>query len=140
VEFFVFKVRSRQSVMNLLLDFGANIHHVTNSGSTVIEICFAMYHCFVEKFNKWQDNDPSIESIFAEGPTAPPYPAVSIVLKSSKDSAVKADSMKLPNQHVAGDKILTLTPKSRIFPSKKSTVKPPAAVKGHPAEQEGKAS
>ncbi|OQV14041.1 putative Ankyrin repeat and MYND domain-containing protein 1 [Hypsibius exemplaris] len=82
-------VQSRESVMNLLLDFGANINHVTNDGLSAVEMCFAYYHCFVEKFNMWQENDPSVESVFTAHTQKPALPAAtSAIGKLTKDPAI----------------------------------------------------
>ncbi|GAV09328.1 hypothetical protein RvY_18890-2 [Ramazzottius varieornatus] len=56
-------VNSRLDVMEFLLEFEADMEHETNSGYSVVELAFVMYHCFVEKFNGWNNNDPSVESV-----------------------------------------------------------------------------
>ena len=93
---FLLQVNHQFQVMEFLLEFDADVNHETNSGYTVVELAFAMYHCFVEKFNLWtSDREPSIESIF-HMPEKPFITTVSTVsnsnsppVKSSAPTAVK---------------------------------------------------
>ena len=79
--------------MNFLLDFGADVNRLNNTGLTAAEFCHVLHYAVAEKLNYWKEDDPEVLFLFQEAATISPiYKTDSKPLTSGKGSVKRVAS------------------------------------------------